>query len=65
VGFLLWGMTQREIGDMFRRHDAGASGDAARGIVNSIFDNDAFSIWLPDDINSMVLDQEIWDRAGT
>jgi hypothetical protein len=64
VGFLLWGMTQGEIVDKFRRHDAGVLGDAVQGIVNSIFDNDAFSVWLPDNVSSVVLDQEIQNRAG-
>jgi hypothetical protein len=57
VAFILEGVSPDEFADAFRRQNAGVLGNRVIGVVNTIFDADGYSIWLPDSVRSAVLGQ--------
>jgi hypothetical protein len=55
VAYILWETTPAEIADAFGRHDVGSLAHRVLAVVNSIFDDDGFSIWLPDPVRDALL----------
>lgn len=55
VAFIHGETTAEEISDTFRQHAVAGLGSRVVAIVNSIFDDDGYSVWLPDRIRSELL----------
>jgi hypothetical protein len=57
VAFILSETTPDAISDAFRRHEVDGLGNRVIAIVNSVFDDDGYSIWLPDSVRLALLGQ--------